>query len=161
MLLSKKITIETDCSRSEVLKRLRGIIETKDNQIKDSDYKGEFVKEGFMLVTKMSAAGSMPKVFIFGQFIEAENHIRIIITIQLPTIIKIVFWVFNVILGFQLVARYLSSSKNWPLFLVFLVFLWLFFQFQLWLEVKTLKSTLEPLFVRQIKTSIASNNKEQ
>jgi hypothetical protein len=150
MLLCKTLQYETSESINEVIRKLRQVIETKHEKNKSSHYKGEFVKEGFILVTKMSAA-SMPTVFIFGQFINTKDGTKINITVQLPTVIKVLFWVFNAILGFRLVMRYLNSLENWPLFLVFLVFLWLFFQFQLWLEVKSLKSILDPIFFGQVK----------
>jgi hypothetical protein len=152
MFLNKTLKYETSESIDEVTRRMREVVETKDEPNELSHYKGEFVKQGFMLVRKTSAV-SMPGVYIFGRYIEVKNRLRIVITIQLPTIEKIIFWVFNLILVFQLVARYLSSAKNWPLFLVFLVFLWLFFQFQLWLEAKMLRSMLDPLFGRQVKTN--------
>jgi hypothetical protein len=144
MLLSKTIEYETSDSANKIIRRLQQVVETKNNINKSSCYKGEFTEEGFLIITKTSAA-SLPHVIIFGEFIRLDNGTKVIIKIRLPLIVKIIFWILNVILAFQLIARYLNSSKDWPLFLIFLLFLWTFFQIQLWLEVKTLKGTLEPM----------------
>lgn len=145
MIFCRKIEIETSDSRVKVLKKLRQVIETKEFPKPKSSYKGEFVKEGFIVVRKTSVS-SFPPVWISGELIETQSGTNINVTITFHWTLKAVFWALNLILGVQFLFRLIRHIKDWPLFLGFLVFVWLFFILQSWLEVNGLKRTVMPLF---------------
>jgi hypothetical protein len=144
MIFSRKMTIETSYSRTKVLEKLAQVVETRGCPKPKSHYKGEFVKEGFMAVTKTSAA-SLPHVLIFGQFIKTQTGTDVIVTIKQSRTVYVVFGVLNIILGLKFFVGLIQHSQDWALFLAFLAFLWIFFLCQFWLEVKMFKRILEPL----------------
>ena len=71
MMFSKKIVIQTRDSRSKVLKKLRGVIETRYDKRNTSLYRGEFVKEGFLL-SRNTSVGSFTHLWVFGKFTKTE-----------------------------------------------------------------------------------------
>ena len=145
MLFSKDIVIETRDSRSKVLKKLREVIETRCDEHEGSTYRGEFVKEGFILVRNTSV-GSFIHLWVFGKFVKTEKGTNIEVSIRFDWKVKAIFVVINVVCMAQLAIRLIRGVKDSPLFLGFLVFAWTFFFLQSHLETNGLKRTIEPLF---------------
>lgn len=145
MMFSKKILIQTHDSRSKVLKKLRKVIETRFDKHDGSHYRGEFVKEGFILARNTSV-GSFTHLWVFGEFLKTKTGTNIEITIKFDWRIKAIFVVTNVALVAQLARRLTGGANDWPLFLGFLIFVWAFFFLQSHLETAGLKRTIEPLF---------------
>lgn len=145
MLFSRRIVIKTCDSRSNVLKKLRQVIETRCDDREGSDYRGEFVKEGFILAGNTSV-GSFTHLWVFGKFVRTDVGTNIDLTIKFDWRVKAVFVVINVGLIVQLVRRLIQGANDWPLYLGFIVFVWAFFGLQSWLETNGLKRTIEPLF---------------
>jgi hypothetical protein len=145
MIFTRRILIETTDSRARITKKLREVIESHEHSIPKSRYRGVFAEEGFIVLPKTSAA-SLPHVLIFGEFIKAPKGTNLSITIKFHWIVKGIFWIFNAILFGQFAVRIARHVEDWPLFMGFLLFLWLFFLLQFRYEVNRFRCVIDPLF---------------
>jgi hypothetical protein len=121
------------------------VIETRHEPNEKSGYRGEFVREGFLLWEKTSG-GSFIGLWVFGEFVKTETGTNIDVTIKFDWKVKAIFVVINAALAAQLAIRVIRGIEDWPLFLGFLVVLWGFFLFQSWFEVRGFRRTIKPLF---------------
>jgi hypothetical protein len=152
MLFSKRFTIKTADSTSEVAAKLKQVIETESCPLPKSYYKGAFGHEGFLILPKWPTSASGPLYWIGGKYVNGEQGTNIVFEVHFTKLPRIVFVAANL---FLLLIIW-KSSRERLIALGFVAWVWFFGIFQMWLATKYFRKLIEPLF-REQKEADAEN----